>query len=74
MQSSNLKWKWSTPLIDILFILWFLQQLDVDVYGYEILLDYQVNQYVAPDGTKPFGKALDDQRAVCCWKGIASDH
>ncbi|XP_011307568.1 N-(5-amino-5-carboxypentanoyl)-L-cysteinyl-D-valine synthase [Fopius arisanus] len=47
------------------------QQLDVDVYGYEVLLDYQVNQYVAPDGTKPFGQAPDDQRAVCCWKTIS---
>ncbi|XP_015117736.1 uncharacterized protein LOC107041628 [Diachasma alloeum] len=50
------------------------QQLDVDVYGYEVLLDYQVNQYVAPDGTKPFGAAPDDQRAVCCWKTIGPDH
>ncbi|XP_063980695.1 beta-alanyl-bioamine nonribosomal peptide synthetase ebony [Diachasmimorpha longicaudata] len=50
------------------------QQLDVDVYGYEVLLDYQVNQYVAPDGTKPFGAAPDDQRAVCCWKTIGTSH
>lgn len=46
------------------------QQLDIDVYGYEVLLDYQVNKYVASDGSKPFGLAPDDQRAICCWKKI----
>lgn len=46
------------------------QQLGTDIYNYDVLLDYQVNQYVAPDGTKPFGKAPDDQRAVCSWKAI----
>lgn len=46
------------------------QQLDIDVYGYEVLLDYQVNKYVAPDGTKPFGLASDDQRALCSWKKV----
>ncbi|KAK0091639.1 hypothetical protein PV326_002925 [Microctonus aethiopoides] len=46
------------------------QQLDTDVYGYEVLLDYQVNEYIASDGTKPFGKAPDDQRALCSWKAI----
>lgn len=49
------------------------QQLGSDIYNYEILLDYQVNKYVAPDGTKPFGKAPDDQRALCSWKPIR-DH
>ncbi|XP_057319539.1 beta-alanyl-bioamine nonribosomal peptide synthetase ebony [Microplitis mediator] len=46
------------------------QQLGTDVYNYEVLLDYQVNQYVAPDGSKPFGDAPDDQRAICSWKTI----
>ncbi|XP_034952288.1 dimodular nonribosomal peptide synthase isoform X2 [Chelonus insularis] len=46
------------------------QQLGTDIYNYEVLLDYQVNQYVAPDGTKPFGEAPDDQRALCSWKVI----
>ncbi|CAD6216235.1 GSCOCG00012870001-RA-CDS [Cotesia congregata] len=46
------------------------QQLGNDVYNYEVLLDYQVNQYVAPDGSKPFGEAPDDQRALCSWKTI----
>lgn len=46
------------------------QQLGTDIYNYDVLLDYQVNHYVATDGTKPFGKAPDDQRAVCSWKAI----
>ena len=46
------------------------QQLGTDIYNYQVLLDYQVNKYVAPDGTKPFGKAPDDQRAICSWKSI----
>lgn len=47
------------------------QQLGSDIYNYQVLLDYQVNKYVAPDGTKPFGKAPDDQRALCSWKSIS---
>ncbi|KAF4531412.1 hypothetical protein B566_EDAN009654 [Ephemera danica] len=46
------------------------QQLCTDVYGYEMLLDYQVNQYVAPDGSKPFAEAPDSQRAICSWRRI----
>lgn len=46
------------------------QQLGIDVYGYETLLTYQVNQYVAPDGTKPFGRAQDSQVAICSLKMI----
>lgn len=47
------------------------QQLGTHVYGYETLLNYQVNQYIAPDGTRPFGKAPDSQRAIVQWKRIA---
>ncbi|XP_058810434.1 beta-alanyl-bioamine nonribosomal peptide synthetase ebony [Phymastichus coffea] len=43
------------------------QQLGTDIFNYEVMLDYQVNQYVAPDGTKPFQKAPNDQRAVVSW-------
>lgn len=46
------------------------QQLGTHVYGYETLLDYQVNQYMYLDGTKPFGKAPDTQRAIAQWKKI----
>lgn len=46
------------------------QQLGRDVFGYQSLLDFQVNQYVAPDGSRPFGKAPDQQRAVVAWKPI----
>ncbi|XP_015606701.1 uncharacterized protein LOC107273239 [Cephus cinctus] len=46
------------------------QQLGTDIYGYQVLLDYQVNKYIAPDGSKPFGKAPDEQRAVCSWKSV----
>ncbi|GLV44403.1 ebony [Carabus blaptoides fortunei] len=30
------------------------QQLGTDVYGYQVMSDCQVNQYVASDGSKPF--------------------
>ncbi|KAG8227193.1 hypothetical protein J437_LFUL003399 [Ladona fulva] len=46
------------------------QQLCTDVNQYKVLLDYQVNLYVAPDGSKPFGKAPSSQRATCSWKSL----
>nr|BDT05249.1 ebony protein [Gryllus bimaculatus] len=46
------------------------QQLGIDVYEYKVLNNYQVNKYVAPDGTKPFGAAPDWQTATCCWKVV----
>ncbi|CAG9863961.1 unnamed protein product [Phyllotreta striolata] len=45
------------------------QQLSA-VYNYQTLLDYQVNQFVASDNTKPFGLAPDEQRAVVNWKPL----
>ena len=47
------------------------QQLGIDVFGYETMLTYQVNRYIAPDGTKPFEKAPDSQLAICSLKMIA---
>ncbi|XP_073818947.1 nonribosomal peptide synthetase ebony [Musca autumnalis] len=47
------------------------QQLGNDVYNYKTLLDYQVNEYVYSDGTHPFGKAPDSQRAIVHWKEVA---
>ncbi|KAG7189638.1 hypothetical protein KM043_017318 [Ampulex compressa] len=46
------------------------QQLATDVYGYETASIYQVNKFVAADGTKPFGQAPDDQLAICSLKMI----
>ncbi|XP_011180928.2 beta-alanyl-bioamine nonribosomal peptide synthetase ebony [Zeugodacus cucurbitae] len=46
------------------------QQLGNDVYQYKTLLDYQVNQYVYNDGTQPFGKAPDSQRAIVHWREV----
>jgi hypothetical protein len=46
------------------------QQLCQNVYGYEQLLDYQVNQYVASDGSKPFHEAPDSQRAILGWRRV----
>ncbi|EEB17196.1 firefly luciferase, putative [Pediculus humanus corporis] len=46
------------------------QQIGSDVNNYETLLDYQVNEYVAPDGSKPFATALDSQRTIVSWKKI----
>lgn len=40
------------------------QQLGSDIYAYKTYLDYQVNEYVASDNTKPFGMAPDSQRAI----------
>jgi hypothetical protein len=41
------------------------------VYGYEIMLVYQVNKYEASDGSKPFSKAPDNQVAICSLKKIS---
>ncbi|XP_034177001.2 nonribosomal peptide synthetase ebony isoform X2 [Osmia lignaria lignaria] len=46
------------------------QQLGTDVFGYDTMLTYQVNKYCAPDGTKPFGEAPDNQLAICSLKMI----
>ncbi|KAK1116591.1 hypothetical protein K0M31_018273 [Melipona bicolor] len=47
------------------------QQLGIDVFQYKTMLTYQVNRYTAPDGTKPFEKAPDNQLAICSLKMIA---
>ncbi|XP_041783947.1 mycosubtilin synthase subunit C [Anopheles merus] len=47
------------------------QQLGSNVYRYQTMLDYQVNQFVySADGTRPFAAAPDSQRAVVHWKDI----
>ncbi|KAJ8940685.1 hypothetical protein NQ318_017735 [Aromia moschata] len=46
------------------------QQLGTDVHKYQTMLDYQVNEYVASDNTKPFGLAPDEQRAIVQWKPV----
>lgn len=46
------------------------QQLGESVYGYKTMLDYQVNQYTATDGTKYFQDAPSSQRAVVHYKDI----
>lgn len=46
------------------------QQLGADIFDYQVMLDYQVNQYVYRDGSKPFGKAPDSQRAIVHWKEV----
>ncbi|GAB0092883.1 uncharacterized protein DMENIID0001_079320 [Sergentomyia squamirostris] len=48
------------------------QQL-ATVMGYQELLDYQVNQYVYTDGTRPFAKAPNSQRAIVHWKPVIAD-
>ncbi|XP_063239802.1 beta-alanyl-bioamine nonribosomal peptide synthetase ebony [Bacillus rossius redtenbacheri] len=44
------------------------QQLGTDVYGYQTLLEYQVNAYAAPDGSRPFAAAPDEQKVVVSWR------
>ncbi|KAK5644614.1 hypothetical protein RI129_005914 [Pyrocoelia pectoralis] len=46
------------------------QQLGTNIYSYRTYLDCQVNQYVASDGTKPFGLAPDSQRVLVQWKAV----
>lgn len=46
------------------------QQLATTVYGYKTLLGYQVNKYVAPDGSRPFATAPDSQTALVQSKAI----
>lgn len=46
------------------------QQLGSNVYGYKTMLDYQVNQYQASNGDRPFGAAPETQRAIVHWKDI----
>lgn len=38
-----------------------VQQICNDVLDYQILGEYQVNQFVASDGTRPFAHAPDSQ-------------
>lgn len=45
------------------------QQLARNVFGYETMFDYQINQYVI-DGKKPFRTAPDDYRAIVQWKKL----
>lgn len=45
------------------------QQLARNVFGYETLLDYQVNQYIT-NNKKPFGTAPDSYRAIVQWKKL----
>lgn len=45
------------------------QQLARNVFGYETLLDYQVNQYIS-NNKKPFGSAPDSYRAIVQWKEL----
>ncbi|XP_015187502.1 PREDICTED: tyrocidine synthase 3 [Polistes dominula] len=46
------------------------QQLAIDVYAYETMLTYRVNEYVASDNSKPFCRAPDTQVAICSLKMI----
>ncbi|XP_058061317.1 beta-alanyl-bioamine nonribosomal peptide synthetase ebony [Anopheles bellator] len=47
------------------------QQLGSNVYQYETMLDFQVNQFVySADGSRPFAAAPASQRAVVHWKDI----
>lgn len=46
------------------------QQLGTHEYCYETLLDWQVNEFVSKDGTKPFESAPDSQRAMVQWKRV----
>lgn len=51
-------------------MLFIFQQLGTDIFGYKVLKEYRVNQYIAPDGSKPFGRAPDSQTVSVSWKKI----
>lgn len=46
------------------------QQLDLSINGFTKMLDYQINEYVHTDGSTPFGRASDSERAIVCWKEV----
>lgn len=46
------------------------QQLDSGIYGYNTLVNYQINKYRRRDGTKPFKNAPDSQKVMVHWKNI----
>lgn len=46
------------------------QQLGTSVYGYKTLTSYQVNQFVASNGARPFSEAPDDMLAICQFKVV----
>ncbi|CAL8104517.1 unnamed protein product [Orchesella dallaii] len=46
------------------------KQIGRDLYGYEVLNEYQINEYVALDGVKPFAIAPNSFQIFCCWKKL----
>lgn len=48
----------------------FFQQLAENILNYKKLKTYQINQYVASDGTRPFKRGTDDLVAVCSFKKL----
>lgn len=44
--------------------------LNIDVYGYEVMVQYQINRYVDMDGKKPFIEAPDDQIVAVVYKNL----
>ncbi|XP_054273194.1 beta-alanyl-bioamine nonribosomal peptide synthetase ebony [Macrosteles quadrilineatus] len=46
------------------------KQLGTDVFNYKVMSEYQANQYVASNGSRPFSRASDELRVYCSWKQI----
>lgn len=46
------------------------QQLAENILNYKTLKSYQINQFVAPDGTRPFKRGPDSLIAVCSFKQL----
>ncbi|XP_055850817.1 beta-alanyl-bioamine nonribosomal peptide synthetase ebony-like isoform X2 [Episyrphus balteatus] len=46
------------------------QQLGNDVFNYKCLVDYQVNQFIYKDGTRPFALAPDSQKIMVQYKEL----
>lgn len=44
--------------------------LGIDVYGYEIMVQYQINKYVDKEGKQPFINAPDEQIVAVVYKSI----
>ena len=47
-----------------------MQQVCDDLLDYNVLFEYQINQYVASDGSRPFAEAPDSQISVVTVKYI----
>lgn len=49
------------------------QQLGSNIFGYKTMVEYQINQYIHCDGTRPFIEVPDTKTMTVDWKAISSE-